>query len=116
MQFPEQLSTETMGEYRARNNFPHIYTPFFPGTEQVEWQTELQQKFPVISFYPYDGLHVSKAAEMCVVVFEDESHINEMTRELIVRFCSGYGREHAEKNVPTVALLRDMYSMNRHYL
>lgn len=119
MELPVQNDDETMGEYRQRNNLPHVYTPFFPGDPdctQVKWQVELQSKFPVISFYPYDGLQVSRGNEMAVVIFEDESHINELSRELIIRHCSLYGREHAEKTVPTVALLRDMYHMNRHLL
>lgn len=108
---PDMLENETYGDYRKRCNLPYVYTPFFPGGEtQVDWQVKLQSQFPTISFYPYDGLQVSKGMEMVFVIFEDESQITEMARERIVRHCSDYGREHAEKAVPTVEQLRVLYA------
>lgn len=116
MEMPEQFETETFGEYQQRLHLPHIYTPFFPGDpggEQVQWQQDLQAKFPVLSFYPYDTLNVSKANEMVYVVFEDKDHITELAREAIVRFCSLYGREHAEKVIPSVEELKRRYFFHR---
>ena len=120
MELPVQAEDETFGDYRKRNNFPHVYVPFFPGwdgcnsSEQVKWQVELQNKFPVIFLYPYDTLQVSKGNEMVVIIFEDESHITELSREVIVRNCSCYGREHAEKVVPSLEQLRERFRHNSH--
>ena len=107
---PDIGENETFGDYRKRCNLPYIYVPFFPyGVEQVGWQVELQRQFPTVSFYPYDGLQVSKGMEMVFVLFENESQITEMAREAIIQRCCDYGREHAEKAVPSVERLREMY-------
>lgn len=117
MELPKQADDETFGDYRKRNNFPHVFVPFFPGgfgSEQVKWQVELQHQFPVIFLYPYDTLQVSKGNEMVIIIFEDENHITELSREVIVRHCSLYGRENAEKVVPSLEQLRERYQHNSH--
>lgn len=112
MDLPEMNEGETFGEYQKRCNLPHVYVPFFPagdGGEQVQWQQDLQKQFPTVWIYPYADLNVSKTNEMVYIIFENESQITEMAREKIVRHCCGYGREHAEKAVPSVEDLHHLY-------
>jgi hypothetical protein len=111
IKLPKQLSNETYGEFVKRCNLPHVYVPYFPyGTEQVEWQVKLQQQFPVIFLYPYEALEVSKKNEMVYILFEDESHINEVAREYIIQYhCCMYGRKNAEAAVPSVEQLIARY-------
>jgi hypothetical protein len=88
-----------------------IYTPFFPGgTEQVNWQLQLQRKHPFLHFYPYPA-NVSKN-EMLYVVFESELEITAENREEIIRqMMAGYGvnRDRYEKMVPSVEQLKEWY-------
>jgi len=116
MDMPEMLPDETFGDYRKRNNLPHVYVPFFPYNEQVDWQVELQKKFPTISIYPYDGMQVSKGAEVLFILFEHEDHITEQARESIIRHCCDYGRERAESVVPGIKQLRQMYEFAKQYV
>jgi hypothetical protein len=111
MNLPDQMPEETFGEYRQRLNLPHVYVPYMPHGPQPEWQVELEKKYPYIMIYPYESLNVSKGLEMVHIVFEDISHITEMAREVIVRYCSSYGRDNAEKVVPSVEELRRRYSV-----
>lgn len=88
----------------------NIYTPFFPyGSEQVQWQVDLQKSFPTVILYPYSALQVSKSLEMVFVLFGDLNQIDQEARETIVRHCSAYGRGNAERAVPSVEELRQMY-------
>lgn len=89
---------------------PYVYVPFFPyGDTQVEWQVELQKKYPTIALYPYDTLVVSKSNESVFVLFEDEKQINQKSREHIIAYCSAYGSVHARKNVPSVKKFKALY-------
>ena len=111
MDLPEMLPDETCGDYRARCNFPHVFVPYSRGSDSpYPWQQELMDKFPTISLMPYETLQVSKGLETVCVVFEDLSHITELSREVIVHYCCSYGREHAEKTIPSVENLRALYT------
>jgi hypothetical protein len=111
VELPDHLPDETFEEYRVRHNLPHVYVPFFPwGVDQVDWQIKLQQKFPVISIYPYSGLQVSKTMEAVYILFENESQITEMAREKIRLHCGLYGETVAEKAVPSLKELKYLYA------
>jgi len=123
MELPEYLPDETSGDYRVRNNLPYVYTPFFPypsygrhtdvltgpGTGQIDWQKELQDKFPTVILYPYESLQVSLSNESLFILFQNETQVHELARQWIVQHCLAYGKNHAEKVTPTVDELLSYY-------
>ena len=108
---PPFLPGETSEQYRLRNNLPHVYIPFFQGDQQVQWQLDIQNKYPIVQFYPYEGMQVSLGLQTVYVAFADASQITEDARKYIQRFCSDYGPEVARRAVPSLLSLKNMYQV-----
>ena len=71
----------------------------------IDWQDELFANVPVITLYPFPP-NVSDSLRHVYIAASKASEITEEVREKVVCYANVYGKDKADKLVPSVETLR----------